>query len=179
MKRALGAVATSLLLLACGGATNNESPQTAVDVPPAEPPADAAPSTDAAKPDATKPADAEEGAWAGESEAKSEKVPPGAEGKTETRTMDIIAQIVKDNRKPVRDCFDKAKKELPDLKGSMTIHFVIDPEGKVKKAELNQERSEVKAPAVVDCAIKVLQGIKFPASSRGMDTTVNYPYDFK
>lgn len=178
MKRALGAVATSLLLLACGGETNSEPPQTAADVPAAEPPADAAPTTDAAKPDAAKP-DSEEGAWAGEAEAKAEKVPPGAEGKSETRTMDVIAQIVKDNRKPVRDCFDKAKKELPDLKGSMTIHFVIDPDGKVKKAELNQERSEVKSPAVVDCAINVIKGIKFPVSSRGMDTTVNYPYDFK
>src|SRR5687767_7210726 len=122
MKRALGVVATSLLMLACGGEANSEPPQTAADVPPAEPPADAAATTDAAKPDAAKPAD-EEGAWAGESEAKAEKVPPGAEGKTETRTMDVIAQIVKDNRKPVRECFDKAKKELPDLKGSMTIHF--------------------------------------------------------
>jgi hypothetical protein len=65
------------------------------------------------------------------------------------------------------------------LQGALVINFVIDPDGKVKKAELNQERSEVKAPAVVDCAIGVLKGIKFPPSSRGMDTTVNYPYDFK
>jgi hypothetical protein len=84
---------------------------------------------------------------------------------------------VKENRKPVRECFDKAKKDLPDLKGDMVIHFVVDPEGKVKKADLNQERSTLKSPAVVDCAIKVIQGIKFPASSRGMDTTVNYPFN--
>ena len=55
---------------------------------------------------------------------------------------------------------------------------VVDPEGKVKKADLNQERSTIKSPAVVDCSIKVLQGIKFPPSSRGMDTTVNYPFNF-
>ena len=97
--------------------------------------------------------------------------------KTETRTMDVIAQIVKENRKPVRECFDKAKKDLPDLKGDMVIHFVVDPEGKVKKAELNQERSSLKSAAVVDCSIKVILGIKFPASSRGMDTTVNYPFN--
>jgi len=84
---------------------------------------------------------------------------------------------VQDNRQPVRDCMDKAKKDLPDLKGDMVIHFVIDPEGKVKKAELNQERSTLKSPVVVDCAIKAVQAIKFPPSSRGMDSTVNYPYN--
>lgn len=172
MKRVFACVAVAASVWACGGEANSEPPQTAADVPPAEPPADAAPPAEAAK-----PADAEEGAWSGEAEAKSEKVPPGAEGKTETRTMEVIAQIVKDNRKPVRECFEKAKKELPDLKGDMVIHFVVDPEGKVKKAELNQERSTLKSPAVVDCSIKVVQGIKFPPSSRGMDTTVNYPFN--
>jgi hypothetical protein len=172
MKRAFAVVAMASFVWACGGEANNEPPQTAADVPPADPPADAAPAADAAK-----PAEADEGAWSGEAEAKTEKVPPGAEGKTETRTMEIVAQIVKDNRKPVRDCFEKAKKELPDLKGDMVIHFVVDPEGKVKKAELNQERSTLKSPAVVDCSVKVILGIKFPASSRGMDTTVNYPFN--
>ena len=178
MKRVLGVVAVPLLLWACGGEANSEPPQTAADAtPPAAAPADA-PADAAAEKPAAKPGEGDEGAWAGEAEAKTEKVPPGAEGKTETRTMDVIAQIVKDNRKPVRECFDKAKKELPDLKGDMTLHFVVDPDGKVKKAELNQERSTIKSPAVVDCAIKVLNGIKFPPSSRGMDTTVNYPFNF-
>ena len=169
MKRAL-VVVVPLLVLACGGEAT-PPPQTAADAPAAE-------SSATAEPAADKPAaDPEEGAWAGEAEAKSEKVPPGAEGKTETRTMEVIAKIVQDNRQPVRDCMDKAKKDLPDLKGDMVIHFVIDPEGKVKKAELNQERSTLKSPVVVDCAIKAVQAIKFPPSSRGMDSTVNYPYN--
>jgi hypothetical protein len=172
MKRALAVAVVPLFVWACGGEANSEPPQTAVDVAPAEPPADPVPAANAGQ-----PAEADEGAWAGEAEAKTEKVPPGAEGKTETRTMEVIAQIVKDNRKPVRECFDKAKKDLPDLKGDMVIHFVVDPEGKVKKAELNQERSTLKSPAVVDCSVKVISGIKFPPSSRGMDTTVNYPFN--
>lgn len=172
MKRALAVAVVPLFVWACGGEANSAPPQTPADVAPAEPPADPAPAAEAAK-----PAESDEGAWAGEAEAKSEKVPPGAEGKTETRTMEVIAQVVKDNRKAVRECFDKAKKELPDLKGDMVIHFVVDPDGKVKKAELNQERSTLKSPAVVDCSIKVVSGIKFPPSSRGMDTTVNYPFN--
>jgi hypothetical protein len=174
MKRALALVAVPVLVWACGGET--PPPATAADATPAaDAPADPpAPAADAA---GDKPGAGGDEAWSGEAEAKSEKVPPGKEGVTETRTMEVIAKIVKDNRQPVRDCMDKAKKELPDLKGDMVIHFVVDPEGKVKKAELNQERSTLKAPAVVECAIKTIKGINFPPSSRGMDTTVNYPYN--
>ena len=178
MKRAFGLFSITFLAIGCGGeAATTEPAKTPDDA--AAPPADA-PSADKPgdKAAADKPAEgADEGAWAGESEAKSAKAAEG-NGKTETRTMDVIAQIVKENRKPVRECFDKAKKDLPDLKGDMVIHFVVDPDGKVKKAELNVERSALKAPPVVDCAIKTLQGIKFPPSSKGMDTTVNYPFNF-
>jgi len=169
MKRAFLTFAAASTL-ACAGAE-----------PPPQTPASSAPPEPAAAADAPggdKSAGSEEGAWEGETQAKSESA-PGADGKTESRSMEVIAQIVKDNRKAVRECFDKAKKDLPDLTGDMTIHFVVDPEGKVKKAELNQERSTLKAPPVVDCSIKVIQGIKFPPSSRGMDTTVNYPFNFK
>ena len=171
MKRALAIAVVPLCVWACGGEA--APPQTAADAEPA-PAADAP--ADAPAADAPAAGGGDE-AWAGEDAAKSEKVPPGKEGVAETRTMDVIAKLVKDNRQPVRDCMDKAKKELPDLKGDMVIHFVVDPEGKVKKAELNVERSTLKAPAVVDCAIKTIKGINFPPSSRGMDTTVNYPYN--
>ena len=185
MKRAYALAAITLFAVGCGGDAASAGPAKTPDdaaTPAAEPPLDAAPvaAVDAPAADksaADKPAAGDDAAWAGEADAKSAKAPEGG-GKTETRTMEVIAQIVKDNRKPVRECFDKAKKDLPDLKGDMVIHFVVDPDGKVKKADLNQERSTIKSPAVVDCSIKVLQAIKFPPSSRGMDTTVNYPFNF-
>ena len=176
MKRALLSLVVPLALLGCGGET--PPPATAADAPPpADAPADA-PAADAPA-GADKPAGGGDEAWSGEAEAKSEKVPPGKEGVTETRTMEVIAKIVKDNRQPVRDCMDKVQKQLPDLEGDMVIHFVVDPEGKVRKAELNIERSTMKNPEVAECAVKTLKGISFPPSSRGMDTTVNYPYNFK
>lgn len=125
------------------------------------------------------------GSEPGDTPAGEDKAPAGGEeGKggepedTETRTTEVIHKQVQDNRKPIRACFDAAKKELPDLAGTMTITFVLDPEGKVKSAELNQERSEIKAPSVVNCAIAELKKFKFPPSSRGMETTVNYPFSF-
>jgi hypothetical protein len=170
----------ALVFVGCGGSE-----------PPAESPASAAPAADAPSSDAT-PAPAagktDEAGWEGEDDAKKassgdatgasgKPAPPDTKGE-ETRTVDVIAKIVKEHRQPVRDCYDKAQKELPSLKGDMVIFFVLDPEGKVKKIELNQQTSTLKAPAVVDCAIKVIKGLNFPPSSRGMETTVNYPYNF-
>jgi hypothetical protein len=34
------------------------------------------------------------------------------------------------------------------------------------------------APAVADCVIGVIKGIQFPKSSRAMETTANYPFNF-
>ncbi len=121
--------------------------------------------------------------WEGESDAKQPEpaeaaATPKADTKgEETRTIDVIAKILKDNRKPVRDCYEKALKDIPTLKGDMVIHFQLNPEGKIKKIELNVEKSTLKSPAVADCAIAEIKKLTFPPSSRGMDTTVNYPYN--
>ena len=179
MMRACVSGLVALALFGCGGSEPSaESPA----APAATPAADAPSPAPAAAPAAGKTGD--ESGWEGEDEAKKSsgdavgKPAPPDTKKEETRTLDVIAKIVKDNRQPVRDCYDKAQKELPTLKGDMVIFFVLDPEGKVKKIELNQQSSTLKSPAVVDCAIKVIKGLHFPPSSRGMETTVNYPYNF-
>jgi hypothetical protein len=100
-----------------------------------------------------------------------------AKPKGGSRDLTEIANLVKARRDPVRACYERALKRHPGLKGKMVIHFELDPEGKVTKAELNQQRSKITVKEVVDCAIKVINEIKFPASEKGMVTEVNYPYD--
>jgi len=97
----------------------------------------------------------------------------------DTRDLSVIADMVKQRRQPVRACYEQARKKKPELQGRMVIHFEVDPEGKVTSAELNAERSQITEPDLVECAVKVIKGIKFPASSKGMITEVNYPYKFK
>ena len=87
--------------------------------------------------------------------------------------------MIRDNRQPFRDCYEKGKKKIPELEGTLTLYFVLNPKGEVKTAELNRERSDIVEPVVVDCAVAVLKTMKFPRSSRGMESTVNYPFDFK
>jgi len=173
----------SLLTLACAGSSPApESP------PPADPSGADGAAAETAAPTAAADTPAGDG-WEGEGAAKgAPSAPSGGDakpagtasgsGQPETRTIEVIQKIVKDHRPEVRDCYEKARKDLPSLQGDMMIHFVLDPEGKIKTIELNQERSTLKAAAVVDCAITVLKGVKFPPSSRGMESQVNYPFNF-
>lgn len=180
MTRSLPLLVVSLFVCGCGGST-----------PPAEapPPAEAAPAAaETASPAPAAAADKPSGdGWEGEGEAKgagaaapveAKPAAAAAGGKPETRTIEVIQKIVKDHRQPIRDCYDRARKDIPSLQGDMMIHFVLDPDGKVKSIELNQERSTLKNPDVVNCAIKTIKGLTFPPSSRGMESVVNYPYNF-
>lgn len=165
----------SSVLVACGASTPE----------PAAPEPAGAPAEENVEPTAAPAEAAADESWEGEEEATGGSAAPGeaapaaASSTEETRTTEVVAKIVKDNRKQFRDCYEKGTKDLPDVQGTLTLHFVLDGEGKVKKAELNQERSTIKAPPVVDCALLVLRSLKFPPSSRGMESTVNYPFDFK
>ena len=98
-------------------------------------PATTAPEKTEAKPEPAGAGGDKPGADADKPGAEGDK--PAAEGDKETRTTEVIQQLVQDNRKPVRECYEKARKQIPGLKGTMTIHFVLDPEGKVKEAVLN------------------------------------------
>jgi hypothetical protein len=179
-----------LVLVALGAAACGGSPPPPPATPDPAPPAAAPAAASAADAAPSKPPADEEG-WAGENAAKNGDAKPAAAGDAptsaapstdskapETRTMEVIRTLVMDNRKAARKCYEDARKDLKDLKGDVTIHFVLDPEGKVKTAELNQERSTLKSPAVVDCVIGVIKGIKFPKSSRAMETSTNYPFNF-
>lgn len=103
----------------------------------------------------------------------------GLEPTGETRTSEAIAKVVRDNRQPFRDCYERSAAKDPNLQGTLTLHFILDPEGRVKLAELNEPRSTIKDSNVVNCAIGVLKTLHFPPSSRGMESVANYPFDFK
>jgi len=92
--------------------------------------------------------------------------------------MDSIAAMVKAHRKEARECYEKALKQIPGLKGDVVIHFTLKPNGQVKHAELNEQRSTIREASVSSCVIDVIQKIEFPKSSKGLETDVNYPFNF-
>jgi TonB family protein len=92
--------------------------------------------------------------------------------------MDDIRAIVAGNRDLFRACYDRSLKTHPGIKGKFVLKFVVNPDGSVKSAEGDATKSEIHTPDLESCAVGVLKGLKFPPSKKGMESTVNYPFDF-
>jgi hypothetical protein len=102
---------------------------------------------------------------------------PGG-GAGDTRTMGVIAALVKTHRKEARECYEKGLKQIPGLKGDVVVHFTLKPSGQVKQIDLNRDRSTITEASVVTCVLDVVRSIEFPRSSKGMEAVVNYPFNF-
>jgi hypothetical protein len=167
---------TITLLLGCGGATTpmSEPAQPAPADTPAPAPAETA-GTETVMGDADpEPADP-----AGAAASEPDATQPTADlSAGETRTMKLIQQTVLDNRDRFRACYDAVQAKLPELQGDLTLFFVLDAEGKVKEAAVNEQRSTLKHEEIVKCAVEELRKLKFPPSSKGLETKVNYPFNF-
>ena len=122
------------------------------------------------------PAAAEEAASepvAGEESAGATDLSTG-----ETRTMQVIQKTVLDHRDRFRNCYDAVEAQAPGIQGDLTLYFVLDAAGRVKEAELNDARSTLKHEKLVECALSELRKLQFPPSSKGLETKVNYPFNF-
>jgi TonB family protein len=82
------------------------------------------------------------------------------------------------NRDKVRACYDAALAQNPGIHGDLVVDFVIDPRGNVKQAEVNWSASEIHVPELDNCAADAVRSVKFPPSSRGMESKVSYPFNF-
>jgi len=152
-----------LCALACGPA---QPPQT-----PAEP----APSN-AAEPPARSPEAPASGAVAPSPEPSAES--QAAAGPRDARGKDEIQRVIADNRPKVRACYEAALKTNPGIAGDLVVSFIINPDGSVKDAEVNWSESELHVPELDSCTLEVVQALKFPPSSRGLESKVNYPFNF-
>ncbi len=133
--------------------------------PEAEPASDSADAGPAAQPLQEQPAPA--------APATSARLSEG-----ETRTMKVIQKVILDNRDRFRACYDKVQAKVPELQGDLTLYFVLSSEGEVREAQLNRKRSTITNEEVVECAIDEVKKLQFPPSSKGLETKVNYPFNF-
>jgi TonB family protein len=102
-----------------------------------------------------------------------------ANGPRDTRTKEVIARVITDNRQKVRDCYDAALATNPGIAGDLVVGFVIAPDGNVKQAEVSWAESDIHVPELDTCAAEAVRSFKFPASSRGLESKVNFPFNFK
>lgn len=160
--------------LGCAPSTAPQSPDAATTPEPLEEPAAAptepepAATPSAAEPSATEPLPAEPTA----TEPGAPRGPRDARGKEE------IQQVMASNRDKVRACYDAALAKNPGIAGDLVVSFTIDPRGDVKQAEVSWSESDLHIPELDTCAVDAVRSFKFPPSSRGLESKVNYPFNF-
>lgn len=112
-------------------------------------------------------------------EAAPRSSPSSKSDPRETRTQQVIASVIVENRQKFRDCYEAERAKDPTTAGSLTVHFTLDPHGKVIQSNIVEPRSTLKQPSLHQCALAALNAVAFPPSSRGFESQVNYPFDFK
>lgn len=159
---------------ACGDPSKAQYPELELAAPPASPtPVHSGP------PSPVAPANATRSVNVGPATAPRTPNKPLGNTVAETRTTEVIAQVVLANRQSVRDCYEVELKRDPSLRGRLTVSFTIDPQGRVNEAYINPERSTLTRPALVACASAAVKAMRFPPSSRGFESAVNYPFEFR
>jgi TonB family protein len=119
------------------------------------------------------------GAPAPETAAPAAETPTGTpEAPKDARGKNEIQQVMLANRDKVRACYDAALAGNPGIEGDLVVSFVIDPHGDVKQAEVDWSQSDLHVPELDTCAADAVRSIKFPPSSRGLESKVNYPFNF-
>jgi Ca-activated chloride channel family protein len=85
---------------------------------------------------------------------------------------DIIRRIVRAHINEVRHCYNQGLAADPNLKGRVVIKFVIDAQGKVISAQVDENLTDV---SVGECISKAVTRWIFPKPSGGT-ITVTYPF---
>lgn len=173
--RSLVPFAVISMLMACSSGPK-PVPETAADQTDA---ADSPADEDSDAPDAKKTESAEASDEkksddkADSKKAEDEDAPPV----DDSRTTASVAKIFKDNRKAFKKCYEDVRKEKPELKGNVLLKVVLDGDGQVKKAYVDDE-STIREQKVTDCMIKVAKGLTYPKSSKGLEKDFEYDFGF-
>lgn len=88
---------------------------------------------------------------------------------------DAVSDIVQQNRDKLLVLYNRRLQKNPNVQGSLTVEFVISPQGEVLQCHIL--RSSLSDPAFESEIVKEILQWKFPAVEKGA-TTVLYPLSF-
>ncbi len=76
----------------------------------------------------------------------------------------------------LRGCFDRRQEDVPDLKGTVVLKFVVGKKGEVASVEVY--RSSLEDPVVEDCLIGGFTPLRFPIPRDGGILVARYPFKY-
>ena len=92
-------------------------------------------------------------------------------------TKEEVGQVIHQHMGEVRACHESAILYKPNIGGKVQIQFVINPQGRVKSASV--QNSTVPDSFLQECILKKIPGWTFPKPRNGINVSVSYPFLFK
>lgn len=89
-----------------------------------------------------------------------------------------IRQTFISHQKELQVCYETALKNNKDIEGKIVFDFVIGPEGKVSKAQVDTKRSTLVSEDLGGCIQKHILSWTFPSPPAKQDVQVYYPMSF-
>jgi hypothetical protein len=87
-----------------------------------------------------------------------------------------IIQAYRDQKEQVKNCYFRALERLPALKGDVTLAWVVDGKGVLKKAWIKD--SSLGDADMESCILDHLKTVSFPRTQSLAQVTVEYTLNF-
>ena len=86
----------------------------------------------------------------------------------------VIDEKLKSIGPAIQACYERGLKNKPDLRGNVSVNFVVAPDGKVAHADADDSDDAVADAATVDCILGQIRKLEFPPPTGGR-VFINYP----
>lgn len=92
-----------------------------------------------------------------------------------------IGRTIRRNLAKFKFAYERELNANPNLAGTVTVHFVIGPDGKVKAkdTEIIDDKTTLINTKVHAGILKVINSLVFPSPRNASEVTVTYPFVFK
>jgi outer membrane biosynthesis protein TonB len=104
-------------------------------------------------------------------DAADPSAPPAPQGE-ERRA---IADVVRGNSGPIRDCYEKRLQQISTLQGKLITRFDIGPGGKV----IGASAEGIGDRELIACVLGTVRRLEFPKPRSGGKLRVAYPFRFE
>lgn len=92
-------------------------------------------------------------------------------------TKDDIRKALAENRRAIRNCYERSLMVKKDLQGRLTLKWRIAPSGSVVSIAI--QSSDLNSPSLDSCVLEIVKGIQFAQAPNKLPTTVIYPFVFQ
>lgn len=91
-------------------------------------------------------------------------------------TREQVEAVVRRNSGQLTFCYEKALQANPQLRGRLTLEWIVGPAGSVTSVKMSS--SSMGAKSVESCVLASIKKWKFPRPVGGVNVDVSYPFDF-